>query len=291
MAEILVPGQSGIPLDLYVKAGTTLYDPSSITFQVTDANAAFQGSGTGYKLSIGHYDARNFIVTTSGALGTWTITWNVGGTTKTEQFTVQAPSLTEVGDVQNDIERMREQIRFDIGDLTQSIFNDTQLNIYLIKAVQRVNRALGISVKVRPTGITPGGLGTPAITPPISINILAGTIFPDTDEMKDIVVLQTEVLITRSEMSALRRASAGSATAAGAELIGATSGIVTDTGAGLRVRNADGVEIDTTTRMSQWLSNRVKLFLDEAKARELELEKALLQLRHDISGNSTKVVF
>lgn len=291
MSEILVPGQSGTPLDLYVKAGSTLYDPSSITFIVKDALSFVQGSGSGVRRSVGHYDASSFVITSSGNLGTWTITWSVGGASKIEEFLVQVPTLTEIGDSQNDIDMIKQHIRFDIGDFREDIFTDSQLQIYIDKSVHRLNRELGISNHVRPTGVTPGGIGQPAITPPISIDFLSGTIFPDTDEIIDIVILQTEVLITRAEMASLRRASAASAAAPGAELIVAASGITADSGAGMRVRNADGVEIDTTSRFTSWLTNKTRLFLDEAKAREDELKRAIMKLRSDISAMSSKVVY
>lgn len=290
----LVPGQSGTALDLYIKAGSTLYTPSPLpTFIVRDSNSALQGSGTYYAhlLSVGHVDARNFTVTTSGTLGTWTITWTVGGSTKIESFTVENPTLTELGDEQNDLDKIKQHVRFDIGDFRQDIFSNYQLEVYMDKAVKRLNRELGISYKVRPTGITPGGIGTPAITPPIYVDFNQGTIFPDTDEIKDLVVLQIEVLITRAEMGALRRASAASAAAPGSELITSVSGIASDNGAGIMVRNADGVTIDTTARLTSWLSHKTKLFLDEAKTREEELRKAIFKLRADIAGTSTKVVY
>lgn len=290
--QTLVPGQSGIPLDLYIKAGTTLFDPTPLpSFSITDANSAFQGSGYGYRLSIGHYDARNFIVTTSGALGTWGITWNVGGASKIETFTVEQPTLSEVGEKINEIQKLRDHIRIDMGDFNADIFNDTQLNIYLDKAVKRLNRELGISYKVRPTGITPGGIGQPAITPPITIDIDAGTMFPNNDEIKDLIVLQTEVMIARAEISVLSRASSVGAVGPLTTLMTATSGIVSDNGEGLSVKNTDGVMINTSARMHAWLSNKTKLFLENAAAREKELQTAILRIRTDIAMATSKVIY
>jgi hypothetical protein len=294
MTTTLSPGQSGTLLDIYIKAGTVLYDPTSVVFTITDANAALQGSGTyyGYKLSTGHYDARNFIVTSSGTAGSWTITWAVAGTSKQEVFTVEAPTLSTDGVMPNSIDRIIDNIRIDIGDFDGSIFELPLLERYITKSVMRLNRELGISTKVRPTGITAGGLGSPARIPQITFDADARTIYPDNDEIKDIITLQAEVLITRAEMSVLRRASAAGSAVAGAELLSATSGMPSNGGGeGVYVQNADGVIINTTSRYGTWMSNKTKLFLEEQKAREAELEKAIKQLKYSFSSSQGKVIY
>lgn len=283
---------SGTYLDLFVKAGPVLYNPSSVpTYVVADANSFFQGSGYGHNISTGHYDARTFTVPASGTAGTWTISWSVGSTTKNETFTVAAPTLSNAGDEVNSIDRMIENIRIDIGDFNGDIFSTVLLEKYLEKSVMRLNRVLGIaSGKVRPTGITPGGLGTPARIPAITINLNSRTVYPDNDEIKDIIVLQSEILITKAEMAALRRASSAGAGATGAELITATSGAPAGQ-PGIMIRNADGVTIDTKSSYTTWLNNKVKMFLEESKSREAELEKALMRLQYSFSSNFGKVVF
>ena len=113
----LAANQSGVALDIFVKAGSVLYDPSSITFQVTDVNSAVQGSGTyyGHKVSLGHYDARNITIPSSGAVGLWTIAWAVDGAAKNDTFTVAAPTLITVGDNPSAIDNIYDMIRIDIG--------------------------------------------------------------------------------------------------------------------------------------------------------------------------------
>jgi hypothetical protein len=293
----LAPGMSGIALDIFVKAGSTLYDPADTpVFEIKDDGGFQQGSGFyyGHRVAIGHYDARNYLIdgSTSGTLGDWTITWTVGTSTKIETFSVAAASLSIGGDSVNDIDQIYENIRIDIGDLSGDIFNDSMLERYLIKSVMRLNRALGIaSGRVRPTGIVKGGLGTPASIGAIVLDLDARTIRPDNHEIHDILVLQAEVLITRAEMSVLRRASAASAGQPGAEMLAAASGIVSGAGDGVMVKNADGVVIDTKGRYSAWMNNRTKLFLDEAKRREEELEKAIKDLKHSFSSSMGKVVY
>ncbi len=290
----LAANQSGVALDIFVKAGSVLYDPSSITFTVTDVNAAPQGSGAYYgnRISIGHYNAGLFTVPASGAVGDWTIAWSVDGAAKNETFTVAAPSLTTGGDTMNVIDYINDMIRIDIGDFNGDIFGDTLLGRYTKKAVTRLNRALGISNKVRPTGITPGGLGTPARLPQITIDLDARTIYPDNEEIRDIIVLQSEVLITKAELAVLRRAGAASGGSSGAELLAAASGITGgNEGEGIMVRNADGVTIDNRQRFSTWSAQRVKLFLADAEMREKELADALRQLRLDFAGSMGKVIF
>lgn len=284
---------SGIDLDLFVKAGPVLFNPSTTpTYSVVDASSFFQGSGTGYNISVGHFDARNFVVPSSGNLGSWTITWTAGGSTKVETFNVANATLTSEGDPVNDIDRVIDNIRIDIGDFNGEIFSQSLLERYIVKSVMRLNRELGIaSGRVRPTGITPGGLGTPARIPAISVDLDARVIYPDNDEIKDIIVLQTEVLITRAEMAALRRASTASAGAPGAELITSSSGIIPGAQPGIMIRNADGVTIDTKTTYTNWLNNKVKLFIEDSKMREEELEKAIFRLKMSFSSGSGKVVY
>lgn len=294
MTTTLIAGQSGVLLDIFVKAGSVLYDPSSITFQVTDANGALQGSGTyyGYKTSVGHYNAGLFTIPSSGAAGTWTIAWSVDGASKNETFTVGVPTLTVAGDPVNVLDNIYDMIRIDIGDVNSDIFTDSLLQRYVDKSVRRLNRALGVSRKVRPAGITPGGLGTPARIPAISVDFDARTLYPDNDEIRDIIVLQAEVLITKGELAVLRRAGASSAGSSGAELLTAASGVTSgNEGEGVLVRNADGVTIDTRQLYSTWLAQKAKLFLEDAKMREKELEIALKQLRLDFAGNYGKVVY
>lgn len=289
----LSAGMSGIQLDLFVKAGPVLYDPSPYpTYSIVNASSLFQGSGTGYRVSIGHFDARNFTIPSSGGTGNWVITWTVGSTTKTETFAVSAPTLNTVGDATNIIDRMIDNIRIDIGDFSNDIFPTSLLERYLIKSVMRLNRELGIATgRVRPTGITPGGLGTPARIPSIVLDMDARTLQPDNHEIADIIVLQAEVLITHAEMAALRRASTVGASAAGSSLVVSASGIPTTNSDGIMIRNADGVIIDTRQRYSTWMSSKTQLFLAEAKQREIELENALKQLKHSFASSMGKVVY
>ncbi len=289
----LSAGMSGVQLDLFVKAGPVLYDPSPApTYSVVNAADLFQGSGTGFRISIGHYDARNFTIPASGGTGTWAITWTVGSTSREEEFLVSDPSLTTAGVAVNIIDRMIDNIRIDIGDFSGDIFPTSLLERYLIKSVIRLNRELGIAQgKVRPTGITPGGLGTPARIPAISLNMDARTLYPDNDEIADIIILQSEVLITMAEMASLRRASSTSAGGPGAELIVSASGITTGSSDGIMIRNADGVVIDTRQRFASWLGSKTQLFLAEAKMREEELEKAIKQLKYSFSSSMSKVVY
>ena len=291
------PGMSGVALDIFVKAGSTLYDPDSTpVFEIKDSGAFQQGSRFyyGHRVAEGHYDARNYTIdaNTSGTLGTWTINWTVGLSTKSESFEVGAPSLSVGGEPINVIDQIYENVRIDIGDFDGSLFNDSMLERYLIKSVMRLNRALGIaSGRVRPTGIVKGGLGTPASIGAITLDLEARTLQPNNHEIHDIVILQAEVLITRAEMSVLRRASAASAGQPGAELLAAASGIVSGAGDGVMVRNADGVTINTQGRYSAWMNNKTKLFLEEAKMREDDLKKAIKDLKHSFSSSFGKVVY
>jgi hypothetical protein len=289
----LSPGMSGMDLDLFVRAGPVLYDPSPYpTFSVTDAAAVNMGSGTGYRVAIGHFDARNWVVPSSGTNGGWTVTWSVAGTSKTETFTVAVPTLTIVGENIGIIDQMIDNIRIDIGDFSSDIFPVSLLERYLIKSVMRLNRELGIaSGRVRPTGITPGGLGTPARIPAITLDLDARTLNPNNDEIADIIVLQAEVLITQAEMSALRRASTASAGGLGASVIVAASGNAGAGSDGVMIRNADGVVIDTRQRYASWMTARTQLFLAEAKQREEELKQAIKSLKHSFSSSMGKIIY
>jgi len=289
----LSPAMSGIDLDLFVRAGPVLYDPNPYpTFAIVDAASASMGSGTGFRVNIGHFDARNWTVPSSGANGNWTITWSVAGSSKTETFVVAGPTLSIAGSETGIVDRMIDNIRIDIGDFSNDIFPTSLLERYLIKSVMRLNRELGIAVgRVRPTGITPGGLGTPARIPSIALDLDARTLNPANDEIADIVVLQAEVLITQAEMSALRRSSTASAGAHGSATIVAASGVAAGNSDGVMIRNADGVVIDTRQRYASWMTARTQLFLAEAKQREDELKQAIKSLKHSFASSMGKVVY
>lgn len=289
----LSPGMSGIDLDLFVKAGPVLYDPSPYpTFSVTDSASANMGSGTGFRVNIGHFDARNWTVPSSGTNGDWTITWSVAGTSKTESFVVAGPILTTVGAETGIVDRMIDNIRIDVGDFSNDIFPVSLLERYLVKSVMRLNRELGIAVgRVRPTGITPGGLGTPARIPSITLDLDARTLNPGNDEIADLIVLQAEVLISQAEMAALRRASSSAAGNSGASFIVAASGSPSPNSDGIMMRNADGVTIDTRERYATWMRTKAQLFLAEQAAREEQLKQAIKDLKYSFASSMGKVVY
>lgn len=141
---MIIPiGASGIDLDVFLKFNNTLTDPLSITYQIFDASDTITASGSGFRRSIGHYDARNSIIPSGyDDSNSWHITWtflspaNVVGTA-TEEFTVvDALSATFT-----DSDEITEQVKIDLG-LLDADFTDSDYEKFIIKALNLINLKL-----------------------------------------------------------------------------------------------------------------------------------------------------
>ena len=84
-------------------------------------------------------------------------------------------------------------------------FDDNFLARVLTKAARRLNQRLGLSITNRPQGV-PGNWGGRRLqVSPITLDLEAGTISPNNDELCDLIILQMEHILNTSETSARKR--------------------------------------------------------------------------------------
>lgn len=173
-----------------------------------------------------------------------------------------------------------EAVRLDIGDPEAQIFNDAFLQRIFVKAVRRLNQALGLSVTSRPPGI-PGYKALGSKISPITYDISGGTISPDNDEIADLIILQMEYIVAKGELSALKRLSSAYGGAYAASVGSAEGDDIT-------VTNADGVMVRVG---SSRLNNRTKLILEDANLIKKELDEAIKRFIGRQTGNYGKMVY
>lgn len=274
-------------LDIYLSSGGNPVDASYVGFELFDAAGVSATSGIAINPTIGTYKASG-VVPAGFQLGTWRIDWDIitgGGDyqSASEDFCVQAVNVKigfdPAGSKTSDI---YEAVRIDIGDPEGQIFDDQFLQRTLKKAVRRLNHRLGLSPTSRPQGI-PGGFGGPKIKVyPIVADLDAGTITPLNDEICDLIVMQMEVIVLESEISALKRLAAS----AGAGPFGTVA--LQSGNDGITVRNADGVTVSISAGR---LSFRSQLYQFDVKQRRQELEAAIKAFLNRMTGNFGKLIY
>lgn len=291
--RVLTLGSAANVLDIYLSVNGVATNATNVGYELIDAADVVSFSGIALNPSTGSYTASGTIPAlrlSTGLpvqLGEWEIRWNIITSagifqSATEDFFVNAVDL-KIGflDSADVTETIYDAVRLDIGDPEASIFDDGFLSRILIKAVRRLNRALGLSVSDRPKGI-PGNFGGQRIkVNPIVANLSAGTITPNNDEIYDLVVLQMEVIILESETSALKRLAASS-TGPFASFAGSASQD------GISVTNADGVSISISPSR---LSSRFDLHKFDVKSRKEELKDAILQYLARMTGSYSKMIY
>ena len=152
----------------------------------------------------------------------------------------------------------------------------------MIKAVRRLNQALGLSRTSRPQGI-PGGFGGPKIQiAELTVDVEAGTISPDNDELCDLIILQMEYIIITGETSSLKRLGASFASGPYATVLG------TIANEGISVTNADGVTVNISAGRLQARTAMQRLDVD---TRTKELETAIRRFLSRMTGNFGKMIY
>jgi hypothetical protein len=240
--KVLTLGQASSALDIFLSANGAAVSGQYVGFELFDAANTSAVSGVALNPSLGKYVGSGTIPA-GFQLGTWRVDWTIvtlanSVITATEPFCVQDVSVA-IGfvDPSDKTSAIYEAVRLDIGDPEGQVFNDDFLKRNLQKAVRRLNHRLGLSPTSRPKGI-PGSFGGPRIkVSPIVADLEAGTITPNNDEICDLVVMQMEVIILESEVSALKRLAATSASGPYATLISSASQD------GITVKNFDGVTV------------------------------------------------
>ena len=183
---IIAVGTTASGLDIYTRFQGVLTDPQSISYCIKAPQGGGYtsvASGTGYKRSVGHYDARNstipsgYDIDTSWQI-TWTITSPVGVTsTATEEFQVVdalSPSFSNV-------DNLVDQIKLNLG-LADDDYTQAEYEMFVEKALNRINRRLRL-------------IGTDN---EMSFNTNTGLIDPDPDAaVYDLILMQIECMIVK----------------------------------------------------------------------------------------------
>ncbi|MCV0439731.1 MAG: hypothetical protein K5880_13980 [Hydrogenophaga sp.] len=285
--KVLTIGQAASALDIFLSANGAAVSGQYVGFELFDAANVSAVSGVALNPSLGRYVGSGTIPA-GFQLGTWRVDWTiitVGNSlaTATEPFCVQdvniAIGFVDPSDKTSDI---YEAVRLDIGDPEGQVFDDDFMGRNLKKAVRRLNHRLGLSPTNRPKGI-PGNFGGPRIkVSPITFDLTDGTISPNNDEICDLVVMQIELIILESEVSALKRLAATSASGPYASLV---AGATQD---GLSVKNADGVMVSISPSR---LNVRADLHKFDIKNRREELERMIRAFLNRQTGNYGKMIY
>ncbi len=288
--RILTVGTSAVELDIFIDNGQGIAtDPSDIRFRLFDptgAEAVTEVEGT--KVGVGRYTASGALIPTGFVLGEdWQIKWDVtlpGSISGqfVENFCVALPSLSaSFADSSVTTETIFDRVRIDLADPDGKIFTDGLLRRTLEKAVARVNRRVGlVRVTQQSSFIFLIAFTSSIQTPIIEVNIVNGTFTPDTDPYIDIVILQMEEILLKSELVALQRLNAATAGSFGSGVIGAEAD-------GISVTDADGVQITTAVGR---LNTRADLGKFNVNQITEEIEKAISDLRWRLAGGSGKNV-
>jgi hypothetical protein len=173
-----------------------------------------------------------------------------------------------------------DAVRLDVGDPEAQIFNDAFLQRIMVKSVRRLNGKLGLSHVQRPQGI-PGYKALATKISPITYDFASDSISPDNDELADLIILQMEYVISKGEISALKRLSSAYGGAFGTSIGSAE-------GDGVTVTNADGVVVSIGASR---LNNRTRLMLDDANMIREELEDAIKKFLGRQNGNYGKLIY
>jgi hypothetical protein len=270
-----------------LSANGTAVSGKYVGFELFDAVNASAVSGVALNPELGHYVGSG-LIPAGYQLGTWHIDWTIitladSLVTASEPFCVQDITVTigfvPPGDVTSAI---YEAVRIDIGDPAGQVFDDDFLKRVLLKAVRRLNQRLGLSPTDRPKGI-PGNFGGPRIkVHPIIADVEAGTVNPSNDEIHDLVILQMELIILESEISALKRLAASAASGPFASFSGSAASD------GVSVTNADGVSVSISPSR---LNVRADLHKFDVKSRRDELEMAIRAFLNRMTGNFGKLIY
>lgn len=187
---IVAQGQAASGLDVFIRFQGSLTDPiNGPTYVITEPAGTTVGTGSGFRRSVGHFDARDTVIPSGFSITeAWKIEWTAtspAGITSSacEEFSVVA-SLDFLFNNTSDI---TDLVKLDLG-LTNE-FTDVEFNDFVNKAVKRVNRKLCL------TGTSDQMVfdeGTGIITP------------APNDTKLDIIVLQIECfVVTRDRKTAV----------------------------------------------------------------------------------------
>jgi len=282
----LTVGASATSLDIFLSANGIAVSGQFVGFELFDAADVSAVSGIALNPSLGTYTASG-VIPAGFQLGTWRIDWDIitaGGSLihASEPFCV-TDATVQIGFVpaSDKTGSIYEAVRIDIGDPDGNVFDDDFLKRVLIKAVRRLNQRLGLSRNARPLGI-PGNFGGPRIqVAELTLDVEAGTVTPNNDELCDLIILMMEYIVITSETSALKRLGA---TGSGPFAV-TTASAAND---GIMVKNADGVVVDVSAGR---LQSRTTLHRLDVETRKEELETAIKAFLGRQTGNYGKFIY
>jgi hypothetical protein len=285
--KILTVGQAASALDIFLSANGLPVSGQYVGFQLFDAANASAVSGVALNPELGHYTGSG-LIPAGYQLGSWHVDWTIVTLSNSvvfasEPFQVQDLAVTigfiPAGDITASI---YDAVRIDIGDPEGHIFDDNFMQHVLIKAVRRLNQRLGLSPTSRPQGI-PGGFGGPKIqVADIEVDVEAGTLSPNNDEIADLIILMMEYIIITGETSALKRLGAAFASGPFSTVLGSIAS------EGISVTNADGVTVNVSTGR---LQTRATLQRLDVETRTQELETAIKAFLGRMTGNFGKMIY
>lgn len=285
--KILTVGQAASALDIFLTANGAAVSGKYVGFQLYDASSASAVSGVALNPTLGQYTGSG-LIPAGYQLGSWHVNWTIVTQTDSvvfasEPFQVQDLTVT-IGFVPSTdkTSTIYDAVRIDIGDPDGNIFDDNFLQHVLTKAVRRLNQRLGLSRTARPQGI-PGGFGGPKIqVGELTVDVEAGTISPDNDELCDLIILMMEYIIITGETSALKRLGAAYASGPFATVLGGVGN------EGISVTNADGVTVNVSAGRLQARTAMQRL---DVETREKELETAIKAFLGRQTGNYGKMIW
>jgi len=286
-SKVLTVGQDAASLDIFLTDNGGSISGKYVGFQLFDAANNSAVSGVALNPVLGHYTGSG-LIPAGFQLGSWRIDWTIVTQTNSvafasEPFQVQDIIVT-IGfqPPEEKTSSIYDAVRIDIGDPLGHIFDDNFLQHVLIKAVRRLNQRLGLSRSARPPGI-PGGFGGPRIqVAEITIDVEAGTVTPDNDELEDLIILMMEYIIITGETSALKRLGAAFASGPYSTVLGGVGG------EGISVTNADGVTINVSTGRLQARTTLQRL---DVETRQKELEACIRAFLGRQTGNYGKMIW
>ena len=286
--KILTVGADASALDIFLSAGGSPIDASSVGFELFDAAGVSAASGIALNPQVGQYTGDG-VIPAGFELGTWSVHWNIitaalDWVRATEKFCVQAISV-QIGFVPltDKTGSIYEAVRIDIGDPDGQVFDDAFMSRVLTKAARRLDHRLGLSRTQRPKGI-PGGIGanTTIKVGELTVNVETGVVSPNNDEIVDLLIMQMEVIIIEGETSALKRLSLSGSSGAYQIAVGNAGKD------GVTVKNSDGVEVSVSVGR---LQTRATLQRLDAATRRAELEGMIKVFLGRLTGGFGKMVW
>jgi hypothetical protein len=285
--KTLTVGSDLSALDIFLSVDGVPINASGVAFAVLDAADNIATYGSGVNVSTGKYTASG-VVLAGYQLGEWQIDWTIlpaggGLMSATEEFCVQALDISfGFTPPEDTTASIYQAVLLDVGDPNQTIFNENYLRQVLVKAVRRLNQALGLGPQNRPTGV-PGTFGGRRIQiPELVADVETGTITPNTNELVDMVVLQMTYIILTAEVSSLKRLLATGPTGSVASAAGRSE---------VSVQNPDGVNVSLGTGNASRFGTQASLHKFDADRIKQELDAAVKRYLGRATGSMGKLVW